>query len=310
MERPERPLPAREVVTGERLQALAEAILVPHALALRDAGAASKSKRAIVFDQHRDIEGDALARISDATSLAIYSPALALFQEHVWPRLTGTGYVLISHNGDAEVGADQLDWVEAAGDKLGHWFAQNLVVEHPKLSPLPIGMANAMWAHGDLDALREVAAETRGTEPSALLHARFDVSTHPDRARAWQAVEAALPGATRRPEPAPFAAYLRELASHRFCLCPRGNGVDTHRFWESQYLGVVPVVERSPHTDVWARRGVAMVALDDWDELSVERLEAEAQGTRPPLHRLALLSHHERLIRAAGDSREAQAMRR
>ena len=298
MERPGT-LAADEVITGERLQALAEAILIPDALAPRHAGAPVSSERAVVFHQHRDIEGDALARISDAASLAIYSPALELFQQHVWPRLTGTGYVLISHNGDVEVGADQLDWVEAAGDKLGHWFAQNLVVEHPKLSPLPIGIENAIWEHGDVDALCAVAAETRGTEPSGQLHARFDVSTHPDRARAWKAAEAALPGVAKRPDARVFAAYLRDLASHRFSLCPRGNGVDTHRFWESTYLGVVPVVERSPQTDVWARRGVTMVALDDWGELSVGRLEAEADGLRPVLPEVARLSHHAVLIATA-----------
>jgi hypothetical protein len=298
MERPGT-LAADEVITGERLQALAEAILIPDALALRHAGATVSSERAVVFHQHRDIEGDALARISDAASLAIYSPALELFQQHVWPRLTGTGYVLISHNGDVEVGADQLDWVEAAGDKLGHWFAQNLVVEHPKLSPLPIGIANAIWEHGDVDALCAVAAETRGTEPSGLLHARFDVSTHPDRARAWNAVKSARPGTTRPAGPKPFGAYLRELASHRYCICPRGNGIDTHRFWECHYLGVVPVVERSAHTDAWARRGVAMLALEDWAELSVERLEAEGNGPRPALSDVACLSHHGELIAAA-----------
>ena len=27
-------------------------------------------------------------------------------------------------------------------------------------------------------------------------------------------------------------------------LCPRGNGIDTHRMWESLYAGVYPVVQR------------------------------------------------------------------
>jgi hypothetical protein len=40
----------------------------------------------------------------------------------------------------------------------------------------------------------------------------------------------------------PYIEYLRELSSHRFCLCVRGNGLDTHRFWESLYLGVIPVI--------------------------------------------------------------------
>jgi hypothetical protein len=148
MGRPDQSLRPDEIVTGERLQGLAEAILIPRAIAGRHRGAPVSSERAVAFEQHRDIGADDLERLSRAASLSIYSPALALFQEHVWPRLTGRGYVLISHNGDAEVGVDQLPWVDAARGKLAHWFAQNLTVEHPKLSPLPIGLANRMWDHG------------------------------------------------------------------------------------------------------------------------------------------------------------------
>jgi putative cell wall-binding protein len=39
-----------------------------------------------------------------------------------------------------------------------------------------------------------------------------------------------------------YIQYLRELSTYKFCLCIRGNGIDTHRFWESLYLGVVPVI--------------------------------------------------------------------
>ena len=38
-----------------------------------------------------------------------------------------------------------------------------------------------------------------------------------------------------------YIEYLKELAQHRFCLCIRGNGEDTHRLWESIYVGSVPV---------------------------------------------------------------------
>lgn len=38
--------------------------------------------------------------------------------------------------------------------------------------------------------------------------------------------------------------YREELLDHKFILCPRGNGVDTHRMWEAIYCGVIPVVQR------------------------------------------------------------------
>src|SRR3954454_4777959 len=191
---PLRSLPREEVIVGERFQALADAILIPRALALRHNGAPVASPAAIVFDQHRDLSGEALARVARAVSLSIYSPALKLFQEQVWPRLDGRGYGLITNNGDVEVGAEEIPFVEASGDKLGHWFCQNLSLDHPKLSPLPIGLANSMWEHGDVDALCAVVAETRAGRPTQLLHARFDPRTHPERACARAAIDTAFPG--------------------------------------------------------------------------------------------------------------------
>lgn len=39
--------------------------------------------------------------------------------------------------------------------------------------------------------------------------------------------------------------YLKQINSHKFVLCPRGNGLDTHRFWETLYCGSVPIISKS-----------------------------------------------------------------
>lgn len=287
-----------EVVTGERLQALAEVTLLPRMLAPRHRDVDLGSE-VIQFASHRELDRRTLARISSSRSIFVYPEAIGLFQQHVWPRLTGNGYVLITHNSDHEVGSERLPWIETNGQRLAHWFAQNLVVDHPKLSPLPIGLANRAWPHGDVKLLCQVAMQAENLPRSALLHANFDPSTHPDRKRAWEAVRSLIPTENRTPRPgrSPFADYLRDLARHRFCACPRGNGIDTHRFWECLYLGVVPVVERSAHTERWAREGVPMMVLDDWSELSREGLESHPLAqARPPRPDCLYLSHHARAI--------------
>ena len=38
-------------------------------------------------------------------------------------------------------------------------------------------------------------------------------------------------------------AFLQSIRQHDFVLCPRGNGRDTHRLWESLYLGSIPIVK-------------------------------------------------------------------
>jgi hypothetical protein len=42
-----------------------------------------------------------------------------------------------------------------------------------------------------------------------------------------------------------YMNYVRGLRSHLFCLAPRGNGIDTHRMWESLYAGCIPIVQKA-----------------------------------------------------------------
>jgi hypothetical protein len=292
------PVIESEIVTGERLQALADVILLPGMLAFHHRDLQRGSAEVIKFVSHRELDQRKLDRVAASRSIFVYTEAIDLFQEHVWPRLTGSDYVLITHNSDHEVGREQLPWVEHAGERLAHWFAQNLVVEHPKISPLPIGLANRRWPHGNVELLCQAAMETEELPRSELIHAAFDLGTHPDRKRAWDALRAAFPEFPRTPcRFLSFAGYLHDLARHRFCACPRGNGIDTHRFWESLYLGVVPVVERSTHAERWAREGVPMVLLDDWSELSRERLESDPLAKfKAPRPACLFLSYYARLL--------------
>ena len=36
--------------------------------------------------------------------------------------------------------------------------------------------------------------------------------------------------------------FLRDIKSSKFVFCPRGNGIDTHRLWETLYMGSIPIV--------------------------------------------------------------------
>jgi hypothetical protein len=59
---------------------------------------------------------------------------------------------------------------------------------------------------------------------------------------------------------------LALLAStFRFVACPRGNGTDTHRFWETLYRGSIPVVKESAWSKSIADLGIPLVQLQAWD---------------------------------------------
>jgi hypothetical protein len=296
------PLPRSEIVTGERLLGIADIAIVPRPIYEFHRNLTRYARELVLFDDYEELGDDALARVSAARSIFVYTHALPDFIQWIWPRLRGNHHVLMTHNSDHEVNESHLPWIATAGDRLRAWFAQNVTVEHEKLVPLPIGIANSMWDHGNLRTLhRQMKRHATAPKPE-LLYAHFNPTTHASRERAWRALRSAFPELAEAPgEHQSFRRYLAELSRHRFCACPRGNGIDTHRVWECHYMGVVPIVERSIHTEHWQRCGLPLVIVDDWAEVSAELLES-ADSKLEPVSSLSdhlRLSHYEQLVRAA-----------
>lgn len=99
------------------------------------------------------------------------------------------------------------------------------------------------------------------------IYANFDFSTHEDRRiladlfqRTGNTVHVPVKSEQGR------QAYLRACRFSDFVLCPRGVGEDTHRVWESLYLGTIPVVLRTPLMSYFARY-LPILTLDSWIQI-------------------------------------------
>jgi len=92
---------------------------------------------------------------------------------------------------------------------------------------------------------------------------------------------------------------LASLAStFKFIACPRGNGTDTHRFWESLYRGSIPVVKRSVWSQSMNDLGIPLLELNAWDyDEFLERSEAMASTQINPKQIETLwMGHWKKLI--------------
>lgn len=69
--------------------------------------------------------------------------------------------------------------------------------------------------------------------------------------------------------------YYGEMVRHKFALCPQGRGIDSYRTWEALYLGVVPIVMRSPAMAPFEQ--LPILFTDDYSELSEVYLERRWQ---------------------------------
>lgn len=62
-------------------------------------------------------------------------------------------------------------------------------------------------------------------------------------------------------------AYAKLVDSFDFIVCPRGNGIDTHRLWESLYRGRIPILIQSEHTQYFKDLDLPLLLLKSFDEI-------------------------------------------
>lgn len=128
------------------------------------------------------------------------------------------------------------------------WIGCNITVSHPKIVKLPIGVGEPERQNGNHDTLVRLHGERiqwEDKEDSVCIP--YHGQTHAERH-----LEATLPKLV-------FEDYMRAISKHRFVVCQRGNGVDTHRICEVLLMGSVPVVEHSGLDDMYERWNTLIV---------------------------------------------------
>ena len=53
-----------------------------------------------------------------------------------------------------------------------------------------------------------------------------------------------------------------------FNICPEGNGLDTHRIWESYAMNSIPIVLKNSFTEQFNKLEIPMLYLNSWNDLS------------------------------------------
>ncbi len=171
-------------------------------------------------------------------------------------------YILITHNGDESAPAKFRSYLD--DPKIIAWFTENPEGEpHPKLHLIPIGMGNRYQGYGNPDFLQK--AIDKKTPKTHLVYFNLTIQNHYEER--WQVYQ--LIGRAPfcyRPIKKRFDHYLDDVAASKFVLAPRGVGLDTHRLWESLYLGAYPIVKTSPLDPLY--EGLPVVVVKNWTEIT------------------------------------------
>jgi len=175
-------------------------------------------------------------------------------------------FVLIFHNSDTNFNYKDLILFEKL-NLLEKIYTQNMNVIHPKVIPLPIGLPNSQWRHGDLNKFEKIY--TSKIPKSNDIFFNFNISTSLQiRKECCDIIKQFdIPWINFKP----YYEYLKCLKQYKYCICPEGNGIDTHRFWECLYLNVIPICKKNTLVEYYSKY-FPIVILDNWNDLNIKDL--------------------------------------
>lgn len=181
-------------------------------------------------------------------------------------------FILITHNSDISI-PDSLS-PEKSNFLLSRciWFGQNN--KSLKIQSIPIGFANAQYRHGNAEKIFDFIPQTPKkleelflSERDNLILMSFSVHTNPNRQKiAEKCSELGIENKALE-----WDDYIKELQRSTFNICPEGNGLDTHRVWETLYCGSIPVILANTIDDLL--EDLPALIISDWNTISLSMLK-------------------------------------
>lgn len=150
------------------------------------------------------------------------------------------------------------------------WYGINMESMYTRCRAIPIGIPTT----NTIDTLYSISQEPRIICPR-LAYMNFNVSTYTSERRVIQLSFQDTPWITCDVNKnINMTDFYRNIRNHKFTVCPRGNGVDTHRLWEALYLGSIPIVREHPEMESFFN-SLPIVKVKNWNILTHEYLDYE-----------------------------------
>jgi hypothetical protein len=173
-------------------------------------------------------------------------------------------YILITHNGDElidQIAASMID------DKIIKWYGANVMINHSRIIPLPLGIGNKHYYVTGLPSVFKKINKKTYTKINRIFY-KFNPLTKPE-AR-WPALTSMQNNklADTTAQWLNFPNYMKLLTKYKFVISPEGNGPDCHRTWEALYVKTVPVVKNSNEIKVFRNLNLPIWVINEWNDLN------------------------------------------
>ena len=228
--------------------------------------------------------------LQDGHTVYIQADAISDFVKNVLPQIR-VRFILVTGDGDQTIPKDVLSKKRfqkfIKDHRLLHWYSQNLNIQHPKMTGIPIGLdyhtlakaGHKVWGHTLSSRDQEqmlfqiLASSPPLSQRKLLCHANFHFNMNAgyarkDRPEAMLLVPKEL--VYYQPKPLSRKETWEAQAQLAFVLSPHGNGYDCHRTWEALALGCVPIVKSSPIDFLF--QGLPVLIVQSWAHVTQQLL--------------------------------------
>ena len=186
--------------------------------------------------------------IKNNDTIFVKTDLLPLFFNKIYPLIHNKFYLI---TGCSDIGVDNNYISFLNNDKIIRWIGCNILIKHNKIFKIPIGFEENELPGGDQILLDKLYNNKLPYDKkiNKLLITQFR-NTHESRNK-LESIFNENKYCVCLKERLPFNFFMDKLNQYKFILSPRGNGVDTHRFWEILLVGSIPIVETSGLNDLY-----------------------------------------------------------
>ncbi len=150
-------------------------------------------------------------------------------------------------------------------DCVKNWYSINLEHVNQNLIPIPLGLSNDYSPKNLLPAdLNTMNSEF--LDMKNKMYVNFNKNTNFSEREALYDKFENLDWVVVQNSNLSKEDYFTELSKYKFSLSPWGNGIDTHRVWESLYIGTIPITKY--HHTFSTSTDLPILFVNDYSEIT------------------------------------------
>ncbi|QNJ01755.1 hypothetical protein [Synechococcus sp. PROS-U-1] len=184
--------------------------------------------------------------------------------------------IIIIGRSDRDINEKCIQLLLSTG-KVAHIFAQNCVYRMHSVTNIPLGIENNGFMgstnpRNHPEIIKRILMQKQVNEYERVRRIIVAFSLHTNKKERVRAMKAAIKNQyciynpPRKGVLEDQIQFYENLCRYTHCLCPVGNGIDTHRFWLAYLFGALPVINNE--TLYKGLPGISYYCVNEWEDIN------------------------------------------